>query len=233
MSKFFLEHIKLVCLSLFFGIFVNTYGSQDSYLKLKEQYDQRCAQFSDINGHLPTLRQLAKECSSVVEIGLRDMISSFALLQGLSEKHTKICSYTGIDIASPPLETLSLAKTLSKENRIVFQFWQANDMNVEIPTVELLFIDSLHTYCHLSYELDKFSSKVTKYIAMHDTSEPWGSLNDTEYRGDYSEYPPQFDRTKKGLWLAVEDFLRQHPEWTLDQRYFNDHGFTILKRIAK
>ena len=31
----------------------------------------------------------------------------------------------------------------------------------------------MHTYCHLSYELDTFSPKVRKYIAMHDTSEPW------------------------------------------------------------
>jgi len=94
----------------------------------------------------------------------------------------------------------------------------------------LLFIDSLHTYCHLTYELEKFSPKVSKYIAMHDTS--WDpTIDDPAYYGDYSEYPPEYDRTKRGLWPAVVDFLKRHPEWTLHERRLNNYGFTILKRV--
>jgi hypothetical protein len=103
-------------------------------------------------------------------------------------------------------------------------------MYVDIEPTELLFIDSLHTYAHLTYELEKFSPKATKYIAMHDTSAPWGDTDDDEYHGDYSEYPPEIDRTKRGLWPAVLDFLNKHPEWTLKERRENSHGLTILQR---
>jgi hypothetical protein len=67
---------------------------------------------------------------------------------------------------------------------------------------------------------------------MHDTSEPFGDRDDNEYYGDYSEYPTHIDRSKRGLWPAVEDFLKKHPEWTVHERYYNNHGFTVLKRVG-
>ena len=188
---------------------------------------------SDIREHLPTLRWLATECASVVEIGVRDMDSSWGLLKGLSENPHRERSYLGIDIHSPPHETLNLAREISREIGISFRFWEANDMHIDIEPTELLFIDSLHTYCHLTYELEKFSPKITKYIAMHDTSEPWEYRNDNEYYGNYSEYPPPYNCTKQGLWPAVEDFLKRHPEWGLHARFLNNHGFTILKRVTR
>ena len=106
-------------------------------------------------------------------------------------------------------------------------------MNIRIPQTDFLFIDSLHTYAHLTYELEKFSPHIAKYIAMHDTSDDWSYTDDTQYRGDYSEYPENIDRTKRGLWPAVEDFLERHPEWVLEARYFNCYGFTILKRRSE
>ena len=35
-----------------------------------------------------------------------------------------------------------------------------------------------------------------------------------------------------GLWPAVEDFLEKHPEWVLHERYTNNNGLTILKRVC-
>ncbi len=221
--------INFIGVFLCLGVFNFGLCSADGLLQ--KEYQRVCEMRSDIREHLPLLRDLALECSSVVEIGMREMVSTWAILQGLSENVSDKRSYHGIDIAVPPLNTLSLAKKLMKENGVTFVFWPENDMNIDIPFTELLFIDSLHTYCHLSYELEKFSPKVAKYIALHDTSEPWELLDDTEYRGDYSEYPEFIDRTKRGLYPAVEDFLTRHPEWVLHERRFNDHGFTILKRI--
>jgi hypothetical protein len=159
------------------------------------------------------------------------MVSTWGLLQGLSENPSVTRSYLGIDVRSPPMRSLYYAKELAKGCGINFDFWEADDMTVDIEPTDLLFIDSLHTYCHLTYELEKFSPKVSKYIAMHDTSAPWGDREDENYRGDYSEYPSEYDRTKRGLWPAVEDFLKRHPEWILQERHFNCHGFTILKRV--
>lgn len=197
---------------------------------LLELYEYQAANPSDINEHLAKLRKLAGDSSSVVEIGTRNMISTWGIIQGLSENSFSTKSYLGIDLQEPPLEILFLIKGLANENAITFGFQQANDMHIDIPNTDMLFIDSLHTYAHLTYELNRFASKVNKYIAMHDTSSPWGEEDDIEYDGDYSEYPEGIDRTKRGLWSAVEDFLVGHSDWILLERYFNNHGFTVLQR---
>lgn len=200
---------------------------------LYEQYHLHCVQSSDINEHIPLLRRIASECSSVVEIGIRHVVSTWGILLGLAESTQPSRSYLGIDMADPyPAEKFTLARHLTEAQGISFTYWKANDMDIDIPEVDMLFIDSLHTYCHLTYELEKFCGNVKKYIAMHDTSEPWGNLDADDYHGNYTEYPAHYNRTKRGLWPAVEDFLRNHPEWRLHERRFNNHGFTILKRVS-
>jgi cephalosporin hydroxylase len=216
--------MRYCILALALSFTISSFG-----LELKEQYDRACSTPSDINEHVPVLRSLARECTSVVEIGLRTMVSSWGILQGLSENSSIPRSYLGIDIDAPPPEILGLARRLAESNEIAFRFWQANDLTIDIQPTEMLFIDSLHTYCHLTYELETFSPKVSKYIAMHDTS--WGNDEDeSAYHGDYTEYPFEYDRTKKGLWPAVKDFLERHPEWVLHERLLNNYGLTVLKR---
>jgi hypothetical protein len=200
---------------------------------LRLQYDLASAQPTDINEHLFALRSLARQCSSVAEIGLRSMVSTWGILQGLSENGSSCRLYFGIDLSPPPFHILRFAQQLAEGNGIAFHFLQGNDMYMDIPPTDMLFIDSLHTYCHLTYELETFSPQVSKYIAMHDTSAPWGEVDDCTYWGDYSEYPAEYNREKRGLWPAVEDFLQRHPEWSLYQRSFNNHGFTILKRVGR
>lgn len=186
----------------------------------------------DIGEHMPILRLLASECSSVVELGVGPVISTWGLLKGLSESKKEHLSYFGVDIADPPKDLMQHAETLANQLQIDFQFLKKNDLELDLKPVDLLFIDSLHTYCHLMYELETFSPKVRRYIALHDTSAPWGHQDDNEYSGDRSEYPAHFNREKRGLWPAVLDFLEQHPEWILLERRTNCHGFTVLKRIS-
>lgn len=184
---------------------------------------------SDIYEHLPVLRELASECESVIEIGVRRGVSTWGILLGLSENDKDSRSYIGIDLGYPP--DLSVFTKIAHDNNIDFDFWKTNDMEIDIVPCDMLFIDSLHTYCHLTYELETFSSKVGKYITMHDTSAPWGHCDDDTYHGNYSEYPQHYNRSKRGLWPAVEDFLIRHPEWRLKERRLNNHGFTTLERI--
>jgi hypothetical protein len=217
-------------ISLVLSIFFFSEAKAEDVTELSSRYEEAYTTPSDISEHVPLLYQLSKEVSSVIEIGMRGMVSSWGILQGLSESISSHRSYIGIDISSPPSGTLNAAQRLARVNDIAFTFLQANDMHIDIPDTDLLFIDSLHTYCHLTYELEKFSPSVRKYIAMHDTSPPWESFDDSEYHGNFSEYPDYIDKNKRGLWLAVEDFLQRHPEWKLAARYTNCHGFTILER---
>ena len=198
---------------------------------LEREYEYHCHTPSDINEHIPYLRLLARECVSAVEIGVRTIIPTWGILKGLSESPYSPRSYLGIDLDYPPAERLELAKRLAEENGIHFTFWRVNDLHIDLEPTDMLFIDAWkrHTYCHLMYELETFSPRIRRYICLHDTSEPWGDQDDHEYKGDYSEYP-SCDKNKKGLWQAVVDFLQNHPEWMLYDRYTNNHGLTILKR---
>ena len=219
--------------ALFLFVFSTTICRADpseSQQQLNLLYQHASTTPSDIYEHVPVLRSLAQQCSSIVEIGLRTMVSSWGILQGLSENPSPSRSYLGIDIEIPPIHILNLARKLTESNGILFNFWHTNDIDIDIPPTEMLFIDSLHRYCHLTNELEKFSPRVSKYIAMHDTSAPWGEMDESSYGGNFS-YPIKCDPSKSGLWPAVSDFLLHHPEWTLHQRLLNNHGFTVLKRI--
>ncbi len=227
--------ITLTTLSFFimflFACSLRLQAGNNENIELQQKYDFASQNSSDINEHVPTLRRYAKECSSVIELGVRSMVSTWGILKGLSESALDNPSYVGVDIELPPIETLASASRLAKANGIHFIFTLANDMDIDINPADMLFIDSLHTYCHLTYELETFSSKINKYIAIHDTTFSNETIDGPGYEGDYSEYPAAYDRTKRGLWPAIVDFLAGHPEWILFERYYNNYGLTILKRM--
>ncbi|MBS0648191.1 MAG: hypothetical protein JSS10_03080 [Verrucomicrobia bacterium] len=208
----------------------NNQSQNQAFLELQQQFNLHHERPSDINEHLPTLRRLAKECSSVVELGVRNIVSTWGLLIGLAENQYPNRTYIGVDLGLPTPEIFSLVKRLATTNRISYQHIQANDMYIDIKETDLLFIDTLHIYAHLTYELEKFSPKIRKYIAIHDTSDTFEYRDCTSYQGDYSEYPFYLNREKAGLWTAVVDFLARHPEWTLYERHTNNNGLTVLKR---
>lgn len=105
--------------------------------------------------------------------------------------------------------------------------------------VDILFIDALHTYCHVLFELDTFSSYAHKYIMLHDTAAPWGR-EDEPYSGeiDHSSYsyPVHYDRSKQGVRTAVEDFLARVENqgvWVVKLDKTNNSGFMVLERVAR
>ena len=65
-------------------------------------YDQSCSNSSDINEHVPTLMKYAKECSSVVEMGVRGGVSTIGFIKGLCENNREEKQYTGVDLYKYP-----------------------------------------------------------------------------------------------------------------------------------
>jgi hypothetical protein len=213
--------LNLMCACNLFGISEN----------LEHLYRNAYSKPADINEHVQTLEKYASQVSSITEIGLRGMVSTWGLLHGLARSSAPQKSYLGIDIVSPLKSTLNLGKSIAELEGISFSFWEKDDMQVKLPQTDLLFIDSLHTYAHLTFELNTFSSSVNHYILLHDTSEPWGTSD--EAKTDYSKYPSYVDVSKRGLWSAVEDFLVDHPEWSVRERHTYNHGMTVLERKKK
>lgn len=154
MKRYFCRLLSLI--HLFASQFCHAGLVENAKSDLYEIYNHHCQVAHNINEHMPTLKMLAQDCSSVVEIGVFNVFTTWALLQGLSESPSEDRSYIGIDIINPPFERLKLAENLANTIGIHFQFWHANDLTVDLENVDLLFIDSLHTYCHLSTELENF-----------------------------------------------------------------------------
>lgn len=188
----------------------------------------------DIMEHLPTLYLYAKNCDSVFETGVRGCISSWAFLLGLLENNeaTKKKLFLN-DINKCDIdELLNAIKDLNVE---VKYEWK-NNLELDFAeNYDLTFIDTWHVYGQLKRELEKFSKCTNKYIIMHDTTVDaiygetircgWNAREQSKLSGFTVE------EINKGLWPAVEEFLANNSDWVLLERYTNNNGLTILKKI--
>lgn len=179
---------------------------------------------SDINEHLETLLKYSKECDSIIEMGVRHVVSTWAFLQANPKK---LISY---DISYHSIDKIKEVEDIAKKESINFKFILADVLKIEIEQVDLLFIDTLHTYSQLIQELKRHSSKVNKYIILHDTT-TFG-FNDEDIYSHASDTASK-EATKNGLQNAINDFLEDNKDgknWLVHEVYTNNNGLTILKR---
>lgn len=185
---------------------------------------------ADINEHLDTLYDYAKKCKTIVECGVRDVVSSYSLAAGLvgtpNNSHVMIDPYMS-DNVGPFLD-------MCKQEHVNARFLKSDDTTCDPIETDMLFIDTWHVYAHLKCELTHWHAHVRKYIIMHDTTvdEVYGeSLRrgfDTAAQSRESGYPEEDIR--RGLGPAITEFLEAHPEWVLEKKYTHNNGLTILAR---
>jgi hypothetical protein len=195
---------------------------------IQKRFADLCKRASDINEHLPTLYEYGKECAHITECGVRGAVSTWAFL---AAKPTRLVSIDPVRTAN-----IDAVETESKRNYIAYTFIKDSDLKCAMESTELLFIDTWHVYGQLKRELARWHSNVSKYIILHDTTvdgilgETIRSKLDAKKQSRESGIPEH--EILKGLWPAVEEFLAEHSEWTLDKRYTNNNGLTILKRTV-
>lgn len=203
-------------------------------------FSERCVSASDIYMHLPTLRKLSSKCDTIAEFGVRGIVSTWAFLAGLldgkSETETEsVTKKKLICVDIEPIDFEHVQKTAAEVD-IDAQFIECDSATVKLPhQVDLLFIDTWHIYGHLKRELAAHHNDVRMYIAMHDT-EVDGVVGesvrlglDCEKQAEMSGYP--IDEIKKGLKLAVDEFLVKHgDEWVMTHHFMENNGLTILTR---
>jgi len=185
---------------------------------------------TDINEHLETLYTYAKKCNSVVECGVRDVVSSYSFAAGLVG--TPNNAYTMIDTyVSRNVEPFI---SLCRQEGVNVRFINSDDTTCDPIETDMLFIDTWHVYAHLKCELAHWHAHVRKYILMHDTTvdevhgESIRAGYDTAAQSRESGYPEE--EIRKGLGPAIAEFLEAHPEWTIEQKYTHNNGLTILAR---
>jgi len=200
-------------------------------MSLEQLYKQKCQQPSDIFEHLPTLFEYGSKCSTIVECGVRDIVSSYAF--GLSLKGTLNNKYVMID----PYKSSNIPTFLElcKTEGVNATFVNESDITCPLVDTDLLFIDSWHVYGQLKRELSYWNASVKKYIIMHDTT--IDAIRGETIRVGWNaeiqskQFGIPVDEITKGLWFAIEEFLHDHPEWVIEKRYTNNNGLTILRRV--
>ena len=170
---------------------------------LEKLYKERCEKITDINQHLPVLRDLASKVEFVTEFGVREGNSTVAFA---SAKPRALVSY---DIHPMPDDLETLLSQLP-----YFKFIKANVLHVKIHPTDLLFIDTYHSYEQLTMELDIHSLWVNRFIVLHDT-EAFGIVGE--------------DGKKPGLQKAVSQLIDKG-EWFRSLELKNNNGLTVLAR---
>jgi len=210
---------------------------------LETRFVYLCNQPSDINEHLPTLKEYAQQCTSAFETGVRGVISSYALLYGLVKNTTT----NNKRIFLNDIEKCDIDEFLkiAEHNSISVKYEWRNNLELDFlegESYDLTFIDTWHIYGQLKRELAKFSKITNKYIIMHDT-EVDGIYGETLRNSGLRYNPDEINRlaraTKipgdeilKGLIPAINEFLNVNKNWVIDRHYKNNNGLTILKRIS-
>jgi hypothetical protein len=178
---------------------------------LEERYARLCAEPSDVNEHLPTLRRLAEECDVVVEFGTWLCVATTALAIGARRKFIS-CDHLIWGDVEEIKRHIELIESLAGAK---FEFVKANTAEPGIfDSCDMLFIDTLHNYRQLTAELAAHGNKARKYLVMHDTT----------------TYGEAGDICPKGLRPAIDEFLAANPHWKLHAVYENNNGLTVLKR---
>jgi hypothetical protein len=199
--------------------------------KIDHQYMMASRSPSDIYEHLPTLHAYAQQCLHVTECGVRGVVSSWAFAAALKGR-------PGARLVQVDLDTnanvMHFGETARSEGGINVTFYQQSDLECPIEPTELLFIDTWHIYGHLKRELARWHPHVSKYIILHDTTvDEWAGETircgwNAEKQSAESGIP--VNEINKGLWPAVDEFLKEHSEWILEKRYTNNNGLTVLAR---
>ncbi len=133
-------------------------------MTIEERYAALLSEPSDIQLHLPKLRELASQVDNVCEFGVRTGRSTVALLAG-RPKIMRSYDVSGFGLAS---ELEEQAKPHTD-----FHFVQQSTRDKDIGMIQwpdLLFIDTLHTRGQLFYELYYHAMNVRRYVVLHDTA---------------------------------------------------------------
>lgn len=198
-----------------------------------------------VNDHLPTVKYHVENSNSVLELSNFDTSILFTSLLGLVENKNDAKVYNGIFPVIDKNRTEN-ARMLAIKHNIDFKIEGGNntdDIAIDIETLnnsyDTLIINTWKTYSHYKRNLDKFAPLINKQIILTCTSGSFESENDNTYKqkkfgkGTLEHFPENFDHSKTGTWLAIEDFLNENSNWVICQRYFNGYGITVLKKLNK
>jgi len=172
---------------------------------IREKFLYYSSTVGDIEEHMGTLLEYACECQTIVELGTRKLVSTWAFLHSYPEKLTCVDVVHPSEYGPEGRENLQVAIEECENNGIDFEFILADDLTIELPEVDMIFIDTDHTYDQLDKELKLHGNKAKKYLIFHDTNQ-------------------------EDMVSAIYEFLERENNWKVIEHFYNNNGLMILEK---
>jgi len=184
---------------------------------INQTYNEWAAKPTDINEHLPILKDYAEHCKHVTEMGVRRGASSRAFL-------TCDVVLRSYDIYEEPsvTELFALALEAGKDVQYIIK----DVLQVKIEPTDMLFIDTWHSQAQLRQELAMHGNVPTKFLAFHDTH-TYGTVDESM---EWASNPNRKAIKGQGLLPAIIEFIMVNPHWKFRDHRTNNNGLTILER---
>lgn len=162
-----------------------------------------------LNEQLPILKQYAKKCDHITEIGVNIGHSTRGFMAGRPKK------MVGIDYKEYGSDTQKI-KDLARHNGIEYDYVLADSLSVTIEPTDLLFLDGNHTYEYVIGELRKHSPNVKKWMFAHDIN----------HEGKMSPVGKPY-----AVMAGITTFLKENNKWKIKLIDKRQVGLLILERI--
>lgn len=197
---------------------------------IRNRYASLLQEKSNIAQHLPGLRALAEQCEAVTEFGTQTGRSACAFL--MAQPASLRCydlQWTGNFLALLQPGT----------GRTIVERHQGNILELKnLPTTDLLLIDSTHTFEHVAHELRLARDSVRRWICLHDTMScgEVGILREREGMPgvDYFQTRKRSEgQYTKGIMPAIVGFLAASPGWKVLRHDTFNNGMMYLERTSQ
>ncbi len=188
---------------------------------IEDIYQRHLKRKTAITDHLPRLRDLAKGCETVVELGVKHGASSSAFLL----EADRVISY---DIAPTP-DARRLQEVAG--DRWCYRIEDSRTAKPE--PCELLFIDSLHTYEQMRMELNRHAPSAEGMIVFHDVT-TFGEIGADGETGRHSwQYivGESVPVEHMGIRPSIDELMIRDRSWRILKRYTDSHGLLVLSRV--
>lgn len=178
-------------------------------LDLNQLYEHQLRTSTDINEHMPYLKELASTCNHVTELSCWNNGALMALASGRPKKLISVCPN------EKPEWQLFHSRRLTMGDRTTFTSMLGHPLAAVIEETDLLFISTVHNGEFLLQELTRYADKVRKFIVIQNT-------------GVYGE---NGDGGGKGLRHGVADFLERNEHWDVAHDDRKCNGIMTLIRL--
>ena len=193
--------------------------SCEFYNSPKTELEKLMIKDSSIHEHLNTLFMLTIEFNlkNILELGTQFGNSTIALLSAAREINGKV---TTVDV-----DTCKFARKRIKELELdsFCNFIVSDDTMIEwSDPIDHLFIDSNHSYSHVTKQLTKYEPYVNKggIITLHDIV-----MHEFDLEGN----PTKKTSGKNSVTRAIEDYIEDRDDLRF-YKYFNCNGLGIIRK---